>query len=87
MATSPRCTKTIHHLSRIQGQIDSLKRAIEEEQSCEQVARLCTSIVRSFDSARTTIVEEYLTQELLGGDKISAGNAEKLSHILSLYKA
>lgn len=82
-----RCTKLINHLSRIQGQIDGLKRAIEEEKDCDKVANLTSSILRSFDSARASIIEGYILEEVLGGKPISADKAERLSHIVSLYKS
>lgn len=87
MNQSEHCIKTIHHLSRIQGQIESLKKAIETGNSCDKIVQQSTSIFRSFNSARTNIIEGYITEELLGGEKISSDNAQKLSHILSLYKS
>jgi len=87
MSMTERCTKTIHHLSRIQGQIEGLKKAIETEESCEKIAQLSTSILRSFDTARTNIIEGYIVEELFEGKEIPSEKAENLSRILSLYKA
>lgn len=87
MSKQERCTNVVHHLSRIQGQIDSLKRAIEEGQDCHKVANLTSSILRSFDSARTAIIEGYILEDVLGGKSISADKAKKLSSIVSLYKS
>ncbi len=87
MAASPNCEKIIHHLSRIQGQIDSLKRAVEDGNSCDDVAMLTNSILRSFDSARASIVETYILEDILGGKKVSADKAAKLSRVISLYKS
>lgn len=85
--THERCTKLLNHLSRIQGQIDGLKRAIEEEKDCDKVANLTSSILRSFHSARTSIIEGYILEEVLGGKSISADKAKRLSSIVSLYKS
>lgn len=87
MSKDERCTKVIHHLSRIQGQIESLKRAIGEDQDCKKVANLTSSILRSFDSARSSIIEGYILEEVLDGKSISAKKAESLSTIVSLYKS
>ncbi len=87
MKPSPDCQKIINHLSRIQGQIDSLKRAVEAGNPCDEVAMLTNSILRSFDSARANIVETYILEEILGGKKVSADKAEKLSRVISLYKS
>lgn len=87
MKQSERCTKVLHHLSRIQGQIDSLKRAVGTGASCDDVALLTNSILRSFDSARATIIENYILEDVMGGKKVSADKATKLSRIVSLYKS
>lgn len=82
-----RCTKLINHLSRIQGQIDGLKRAIEEQQDCDKVVNLTSSILRSFDSARASLIEGYILEEVLGEKSITADKAKKLEHIVALYKS
>lgn len=87
MTPSDNCKKILNHLSRIQGQIDSLKRAVETGNSCEDVALLTSSILRSFDSARASIVETYILEDILGGKKVSADKADKLSRVVSLYKS
>jgi len=81
------CKKILNHLSRIQGQIDGLKRAVEAGNSCDDVAMLTNSILRSFDSARASIIETYILEDILGGKKVTADKATKLSRIVSLYKS
>lgn len=87
MKTSAHCRKILNHLSRIQGQIDGLKRAVEAGGTCDEVAMLTNSILRSFDSARAGIVETYILEDILGGKKVSADKAAKLSRVVSLYKS
>lgn len=87
MTTSPRCAQVLRHLNRIQGQIESLKKAVEAGQSCDDVAMLTTSILRSFDSARASIVENYIATEILGSKQLTTDKANKLTRIISLYKA
>lgn len=87
MTPSADCTKILHHLNRIQGQIDSLKRAVEDGKSCEDVAQLTNSILSSFDSARASIIEASIVENVLGGKKVSADKSQKLSRIISLYKS
>lgn len=87
MKHSDRCSKVLNHLSRIQGQIESLKRAVEQGESCADVAPLTLSILRSFGSARAAIVEAFILQEVVGDGILPAKKAEALSTILSLYKS
>lgn len=87
MSSTANCQKIIHHLSRIQGQIESLKHAVEAGNTCDDVAMLTSSILRSFDSARASIVETYILEDILGGKKVSADKAAKLSRVVSLYKS
>ena len=87
MKQQDHCTKVLHHLSRIQGQIASLKRAIEAGDSCTKVAPLTLSILRSFGTARASIVEGFILQEVVTDKDMSAKNAKALSEILSLYKS
>lgn len=87
MTQQDHCTKVLHHLNRIQGQIESLKRAIETGDNCKKVAPLTLSILRSFGTARASIVEGFILQEVVTEKKISAKNAKALTDILSLYKS
>ncbi len=84
--TSDNCSKIVQHLSRIQGQIEALKRYIDEHRSCEEVSHLTRSILTSFGSVRTTIIEETLTREL-ATRKLSPQEQERLRALLTLFKS
>lgn len=87
MKHEDRCKKVTHHLSRIQGQIESLKTMIKEGESCEKVAQLTNSVLRSFGSARASIIEGYILHEVLGDKEVSSKKAAALADIISLYKS
>ena len=87
MKNSEHCSKVMNHLSRIQGQIESLKRAIKKGESCNDVAPLTLSILRSFGSARAAIVEAFILQEVMNDEDLPAAKTKALSNILSLYKS
>ncbi len=82
---SDSCLHLIRHLSRIQGQIEALKGYLEEGRSCEDVAHLTRSILTSFSSARASIFEEMLCEEL--GDKLEPKKADRVSSLIALYKS
>jgi len=76
----------INHLNRIQGQIETLKRYINEGECCEKIARLSTSIAKSFDSLRVNTLEGFILNELLSDQDVSSTKLEKLAKILNLHK-
>ena len=78
--------QSINHLNRIQGQIETLKKYMEEDKNCADIAQLTTSIAKSFDSLRTKTLEGFITNELLNHKCLSSDKKERLNHILNLYK-
>jgi len=78
--------QSINHLNRIQGQIETLKKYIEEDKCCGQIAQLTTSIAKSFDSLRSKTLEGFILNELLANKKMPSEKKEKLKRILNLYK-
>jgi DNA-binding FrmR family transcriptional regulator len=84
--TKKRRKQSVDHLNRIQGQIETLKKYMEEDKDCADIAQLTTSIAKSFDSLRTKTLEGFIMNELLEHEKISSSKKEKLNRVLSLYK-
>lgn len=80
------CSAVIAHLNRIQGQIEALKKTIENDPDCQKVAHLTNSILKSFLSVRGNIVEEFLVQELSGDKTLSPEKRERLKELIALYK-
>jgi len=84
--TKDRRKQTINHLNRIQGQIETLRRYIEEDRRCSDIAGLATSIAKSFDSLRTRTLEGFILNELLENKRMPPVKAKKLTRILNLHK-
>ena len=80
------CIKSLNHLNRIEGQIRTLKRYIEEGKRCEDVALLTTSITKSFDTLRAKTLENFFINEILLEQKLSKKDLEKIDKIFKLYK-
>jgi len=78
--------KNIHHLSRIQGQIETLKKNLKQDKCCGEIAQLITSIAKSFDSLRSKTLEGFVLNEFLEGKKVSEEKTKKLKRIINLYK-
>lgn len=78
--------KNIDHLNRIQGQIKTLKKYLEQEESCGEIAQLTTSIAKSFDTLRAKTLEGFVLNEFLSGRKVSEEKKKKLKRIINLYK-
>jgi DNA-binding FrmR family transcriptional regulator len=78
--------QTIDHLNRIQGQIETLKKYLEEDRCCGEIAQLTTSIAKSFDSLRAKTLEGFILNEFSYGKKVPEEKKEKLKRIINLYK-
>ena len=80
------CKNSLNHLSRIEGQIKSLKKKIEEGEKCEKVFLLTKSISKSFDSLKIRTLKNFLKNEILGIKKITKKEEDKIEKIFNLYK-
>jgi len=82
-----KCRRNINHLNRIQGQIETLKKYIEEDKHCAEIAQLTTSIAKSFDSLRATTLENFVINEFSPSDKkLPKSKIDTLKRIINLYK-
>lgn len=82
---SKRCKGTISHINRIVGQLNSLKRHIEEGKPCQEIASLATSISKSCDGLRTRTLEGFILNEVIEAP-LSREKEELLVELLKRYK-
>lgn len=82
---SDRCRGTVSHINRIIGQLNSLKRHIEEDRPCEQIASLATSISKSCDGLRTRTLEGFILYEVID-TPLSPEKKKLLTELLKRYK-
>ncbi|MBI4650997.1 metal-sensing transcriptional repressor [Candidatus Desantisbacteria bacterium] len=78
--------ETLAHVKRIQGQIDTLVKYIEEGKDCSDIAMLTTSIAKSFDTLRFRTLEGFILNHLLKGKKVPEEKIKALNSLISLYK-
>lgn len=74
------------HLSRIQGQMETLKRYMAEGNNCADIAQLTTSIAKSFDALRAKTLEGFIKHDLLEGKAIPKKELQQLEKLLNLHK-
>jgi DNA-binding FrmR family transcriptional regulator len=79
-------TETLHHISRIQGQIEALKKYVEGDKSCEEISSLATSIAKSFDTLRARTLRGFIKYDLLEGKEMPEKRLEQLEKLLNLHK-
>jgi len=84
--TIERRKKNIDHLNRIQGQIETLKKYMEQGKCCADIAQLATSIAKSFDSLRIRTLEGFIINELLLNKEVAPAKLDTLKRILELQK-
>lgn len=80
------CSENINHLNRIEGQIRTLKKYMQEGRRCEDVAMLTTSIAKSFDTLRATTLKNFFINDVFESEKISKFKMEQIDKIFKLYK-
>ncbi len=84
--TTERRKRTLNHLSRIEGQLKTLRKYIANNRSCSDIAGLATSIAKSFDTLRVRTLEGFIMNELMDGKHITKAKKDKLTAILNLHK-
>ena len=80
------CKKIIDHISRLEGQLRSLRNQLEKEKSCEKLVPLALSATKSFDSLRAKMLENFVQNQLLESDP-SVKKWENFQQLLKLIKA
>lgn len=73
----------IKHVSKLQGQLDAVKRELEKDVSdCEKASATLYAASRSFASVRALFVKCFLTKEFLKNSR----DENRLDHLLTLIK-
>lgn len=81
-----KCRELKAHLSRIQGQINTLKEYIENDRDCRDIVNLSLSVGKSFDSYKAKLTEAFVSRELLNKGKISQDEFDDLLDFLRMIK-
>jgi DNA-binding FrmR family transcriptional regulator len=80
--------KLLKRVSRIQGQVEALKRALQEEQECSSVLLLLASCRGAFNGLMAEIVEGHIRCHVLGEDtKPTSPKAQAADELIDLVKS
>ncbi len=81
------CKPVIDHLKRLQGQLNTFQKYLEEGRDCHDVLHLAISATKSFDSLKAKVVEGFIKEEVLEKKELGAENAELLAALMKLVKS
>jgi DNA-binding FrmR family transcriptional regulator len=77
-------TKLIHHISRLEGQLASVKRELKEtEPDCEKAARTLKAASRSFSTLRMSFVTCFLETKFLTKKQESDDTYQALLQVIN----
>lgn len=76
--------KLIARINRIVGQMNGIKKMIEEDRYCDDVLIQLSAIDKSIKSLANVILEDHMHSCLV--ENIQAGNLEVLDEIIDLFK-
>lgn len=81
--------KLINRVRRLRGQLDALERALEAEESCEDLMRLLTASRGAVDGLMAEVVEGYVRSHMIDADrkrsKAEQHAADTLLEVLRTY--
>lgn len=84
---TPQCKQLINHINRIEGQLNSIKKELEQtEPDCIKASQTLYSLSRSFAGLRQQFIETFL-QKYMTPKKTKQGETEALAELLKLIKS
>jgi len=79
--------KLLKRVARISGQVEALRKALEEEQECSSVLQLLASCRGAFNGLMAEIVEGHVRCHVLGEDeKPNSPKAQAADELINLVK-
>jgi DNA-binding FrmR family transcriptional regulator len=78
--------KLINRVRRLRGQLDALERALEAEESCEELMQLLTASRGAVDGLMVEVVEGYVRTHLVA-PKPSRGEIQAAEVLLEVLRA
>ncbi len=81
------CKQAINHISRLQGQLEALKKKIDAEAECEETVQLALSSARSFDGLRGKIIQGFIQDKWFADKEMTATQLQDFEQLLKLIKS
>jgi DNA-binding FrmR family transcriptional regulator len=83
----PTCTRLVHHINRIEGQLKSIKKELEHtEPDCIKASQTLYSLSRSFAGLRQQFIETFL-QKYMTPKKGTDGHTDAINELMKLIKS
>ncbi len=84
---TPQCKQLIHHINRIEGQLQSIKKELgQSEPDCIRASQTLYSLSRSFAGLRQQFIETFLTRYMTP-KKTKQADTDALAELLKLIKS
>ncbi len=84
---TPQCKQLTNHINRIEGQLNSIKKELEQtEPDCIKASQTLYSLSRSFAGLRQQFIETFL-QKYMTPKKTKQAESEALTELLKLIKS
>lgn len=80
------CKRLISHINRIQGQLNTLKTYLEDEQDCNKVVDLSLSVDKSFDTFKANLFESFVEREFMAKGKLKDEDMDYIKNLLRFVK-
>lgn len=74
----------ITRLNRIDGQVNAIKKMIDEERSCEDVLIQLSAVDKAIKGLANSILEQYMHNYIT--ENISSNKDELISEVVTLFK-
>lgn len=76
--------KIKNRLSKIEGQVNGIKRMIDQDRYCDEILIQLSAIDKAIKGLSNTILEDYMHNNI--NDELCNGNKEVIDEIISLFK-
>ena len=79
--------KLLARVSRIAGQVEAVKRALEGEQECGEVLRLIASSRGAMNSLMAEVLEGHLKEHAFAGARLGSKRASAADGVIEVVRA
>lgn len=86
MDNSSKFKKQLSRINRIQGQLNGVKKMLEQEVYCPEILIQTKAITSALKSLETEILEGHIKTCVKTAIKSGKGEAEKLDELLGIFK-
>jgi len=79
--------KLVLRAKRIQGQVEALARALDEERDCSDVLQLMSAARGAMNSLMAELLEGHIRNHVLNGKKSNAGQTSAAEEVIEMVRS